>query len=164
MIDSSSIASAAASLVGACGRLSKYIYQFLKKVEYEDTAIRVLQIEIDSLAGVLGSISMRFSDSSMTSSALQSFTGYEEEYWGNVKRSMSDCEVTLRALEQILRSIKQGALPITRRTAIQTKLEQKWSEITLLKQQITAYHKTMELSLQLITVYVFLFSEVIFTC
>lgn len=156
MIDPTSVASAAAVLVGACGRVSRYIYNFLNKVEHEDTALRVLKIEIDSLSGVLGSISVKFSDTSTASTALQSFTGYEEEYWGNVKRSMNDCETTLRTLEQLLRSVKQGGIGLARRATIQVRLEQRWEEIGLLKQHIAAYHKTMDMSLQLITVYVFL--------
>ena len=154
MIDATSVASAAAVLVGACSRLSRYIYNFLNKIEHEETAVRVLKIEIDSLSGVLGSISVKFSDPSTASTVLQSFTGYEDELWGSVKRSMTDCEVTLRTLEQVLRSVKQGGIGLARRATIQTRLEQRWEEIGVLKQHVTSYHKAMELALQLITVYV----------
>lgn len=153
MIDPLSIASTSAALVETCGKVSYYIYSFLKKEKHVDTSIRVLKIEIDTLAGVLGSISVKFSDSSTATIALQSFTGYEEEYWRNVKRSMSDCEVTLRTLEEILQFIKQGGSRLKIRTTIQNRLEQKLAEIGLLKQQIAVFHKTMDISLQLITVY-----------
>lgn len=161
MIDPTSIASASAALVETCGKVSQYIYIFLNKVNHVDTAIRVLKIEIDSLAGVLGSISVKFSDPSTAAIALQSITGYEEEYWRNVKRSMGDCEVTLRTLEQVLQSVKQGESRFKRRATIQSRLEQKSAEIGLLKQQIAVFYKTMELSLQLITVYFPRFMELI---
>lgn len=154
MIDPISIASTSAALVETCGKVSYYIYSFLNKEKHVDTSIRVLKIEIDTLAGVLGSISVKFSDSSTAAIALQSVTGYEEEYWRNVKRSMSDCDVTLRTLEELLQSIKQSGSRFKRRATIQTRLEQKSGEIALLKQQIAAFHKTVDLSLQLITVYI----------
>ena len=153
MIDPTSIASASAALVGACGKISQYIYTFLNKMNPVDTVIPVLKIEIDALAGVLGSISVKFSDTSTATTALQSLTGYEEEYWRHVKRSMTDCGMTLRTLEEVLRSIKQADRPFMRRTTVQMRLEQKSIEVELLKQQISFYHKTMELSLHLITVY-----------
>jgi hypothetical protein len=153
MIDPISIASASAALVGACGKISQYISVLLNKVESVDTGLRVLKIEIDALGGVLGNISVKFSDPSTASTTLQPLTGYEEEYWRHVKRSMDDCGVTLRTLEDVLRSIKQSERPFMRRATIQNRLQQKSGEIEVLKQQISAYHKTMELSLHLITVY-----------
>jgi hypothetical protein len=152
MIDPTSIATASAAAVGACRRVSQHISNFLDKVENGDITLRVFKIEIDSLAGVFGSISVKFSDPLTTTTILQPFIGCEEEYWRNVERSMSDCEVTLQMLENVLRKINQGGLRPPRRGSVGSKLEQKRGEIGLLKQQITTYHKTMELSLELIRV------------
>lgn len=152
MINPTSIATASAAALRACKHVSQSISTFLGKVENEDITLRVFKIEIDSLAGVFGSISVKFSDSATTTAILQSLVGCEEEHWRNVNRSMSDCEVTLQMLENVLRSVNHGGLRLVRRGSIESKLEQKRGEIGLLKQQITTYHKTMELSLELIRV------------
>jgi hypothetical protein len=153
MIDPTSIVSVSAALVVTCGKLSHYISTVLNKVDDVDTTLLVLKIEIDSLSAALGSVSVRFSDPSTAATVLQSLTGYEEEYWGYVRRSMNDCGLTLGALVDVFQSIKQSERRIIRSATTQTKLERKSGEIALLKQQITAYHKAMRLSLQLITMY-----------
>jgi hypothetical protein len=169
MIDPTSIASLSASLVVACGKISQHISTCLNKVDDVDTTLLVLKVEIDSLAAALGSISVKFNDSTTAAVVLQSLTGYEEEFWGNVKRSLNDCGVTLGTLEQVclsinqgqreqvFQSIKQGERRFIRSATIQTRLERKSVEITMLKQHITAYHKAMGLTLQLISVYCPLF-------
>jgi len=164
MIDPISIASISAALVVACGKISQHISTCLNKADDVDTTLLVLKVEVDALAAALGSISVKFNDSSTAATVLQSLTGYEEEFWGNVKRSMNDCGVTLGVLEQVcqsinqgqreqvFQSIKQGERRFIRGATIQTRLERKSVEITLLKQHITAYHKAMGLTLQLIAV------------
>jgi hypothetical protein len=153
-MDPLSIAATSATLVGVCVRLSGYIYIVINKVQNVDTSVRVLGIEIDLLSQVLGSISSSFSDSSLAAGALESQTGHEGQHWRNVKRSMEDCQETLGSLERILESVKQGERRFLQRPRMLIEFERKSGEIALLKQQITAYRQTMQLSLQLITVYV----------
>jgi hypothetical protein len=153
MIDPTSLASESAVLVVSCGKLSQCISTLLSKVEDVDTTLLVLKVEIDSLAAALGSISVKFSSASTASTALHSVTGFEEEFWGIVKRSTNDCGVTLGALERLLQTIMQGERRFLRRTKIPGELERKSTEIALLKHHITAYHKTMGLCVALIGVY-----------
>jgi hypothetical protein len=155
MIDPASIASAAAAGVGACKRVSQYIGKFLDKDQNGNITLRVIKIEIDSLAAVFATISVKFSDSATTDSILQSLVGCEEEVWRNVARSMNDCKVALQTLETVLQSVNHGGLRTALRTnnnKSESKIEQKREEIGSLKQQITLYHKTMELSKELIRV------------
>lgn len=152
MIDPASIASAAAAAVGASKRVSHYISKFLDKDQNGNITLRVIKIEIDSLAAVFATISVKFSDSATTDSILQSLVGCEEEVWRNVKRSMNDCEVALQTLETVLQSVNHGGLRTALRGSAESKIEQKREEIGSLKQQITLYHKTMELSRELIRV------------
>jgi hypothetical protein len=153
MIDPTSIASAAAAAVGACKRVSQYISKFFKdKDENGNITLRVIKIEIDSLAAVFATISVKFSDSATTDSILQALVGCEEEVWRNVKRSMNDCEGALQTLETLLQSVNHGGLRTALRGSAESKIEQKREEIGSLKQQITLYHKTMELSRELIRV------------
>lgn len=157
MIDSTSLASESAVLVVSCGKISQCISTLLSKVEEVDTTLLVLKVEIESLAAVLGPISVNFSSAltaSTASTALHPVTGFEEEFWGNVKRSMNDCGVTLGILERLLQTIKQGGeRRFLRRTKISDELERKSTEIALLKNHITTFHKTMGLCVHLISMY-----------
>jgi len=153
MIEPAAIATASAAAVAACQRASRHIADSLDRVESGDINLPVFKIEIDSLGGIFGSISVKFSDSAITTAIQQSLVGCEEEYWRNVKRSMNDCEATLERVEDVLRSIYQGGVRPVRHGTLQAKSEQRRREIGLLKQHISMYRKTMELSLELIRVY-----------
>jgi len=153
-MDPISLATASVHLVSACGRLSAYIYTFIKKVQTVDTAVRVLDIEINSLSQVLGSIATSFSDSLVSSVALEAQTGHEGQYWQTVKRSMDDCKDTLARLEQILEKVgKSESGNFFRRSSKHVNLSMNLRDIDLLKQQVTAYRQTMQLALQMISVY-----------
>jgi hypothetical protein len=152
-MDPISIATASVHLVGACGRLSGYIYTFIKKTQTVDTAVRVLDIEINSLSQVLGSLATSFSDPLVASVALEAQTGHKGQYWQTVKKSMDDCKGTLASLERILEKVvKSEAGNLFRRSNKQIKLSMNILEIDLLKQQVAAYRQTMQLALQMITV------------
>lgn len=147
-----SITTAVVTLVGACSKLTTLL-GVINKSKTVDTSIKSLGIEINSLAQVLGNIGVSFGDSAIAAATLESRTGHEVQHWRNVKRSMDDCESTLKMLEPILKSVKQGEnwiFPALRR---QMKLEERAGEIALLKQQIASYRQAMQLSFQLITVY-----------
>jgi hypothetical protein len=152
MIDPSSIVSTSTPLVVACGKISQYISSLLNKVHDVDPTYLLLRIELDSLGAALGFIGLKFSQASTAESALQSLTGYEVEYWGNVKRSMNDLRETLETLEQVMLGVKRSERRFMKGSTLETRLERTQVDISYFKQQITGYHKTMDLSLQLITV------------
>lgn len=152
-MDPFSIATASAGLVGTCVKLSGYVYTFINKTQNVDTAVRVLGIEIDSLSQVLGAISTSFSDPSLANDALKSQTGHEAQHWQNVRRSMDDCKETLVKLERILEKVSKAGSGFLGRSKTTIKLDMNSTEILLLKQQIGAYRQTMQLSLQMISVY-----------
>jgi hypothetical protein len=118
-----------------------------------DTAITTLGVEVNSLSQVLSSIHDSFSDSSLANAALSSQTGHEAQHWRNVERSMDDCKGTLENLVRVLEDVKRGSGGFLARARSQISLKMSSAEITSLKQQIAAYRQTMQLSLQLITVY-----------
>jgi hypothetical protein len=80
-MDPISIATTAASLAGACVQ----IYSYIKTIQGVDTDIHVLGVEVDQLSQVLDSISDSFKDPIVANSTLEAQTGYEGEYWRNVK-------------------------------------------------------------------------------
>jgi hypothetical protein len=118
-----------------------------------DTAITTLGVEVNSLSQVLSSIHDSFSDSSLANAALSSQTGHEAQHWRNVQRSMDDCKDTLENLVRVLENVRRGSGGFLARAKSQISFKMSSAEITSLKQQIAAYRQTMQLSLQLITVY-----------
>jgi len=152
-MDPFSIVTTSATLVDRCAKLTEYLYKYVKKIQNVDTAVQVLQLEITTLQRVLGSIGTSFSDPAMAQVALETLTGHEAQHWENVKRSMEDCEVTLTDLDKILENVTNVGDGFFRRAKTQVKLDMKSTKMTLLKQQVTAYRQTMQLSLQMLTVY-----------
>ena len=154
-MDPFTIATTAASIVGICAKLSNTIFIYIQNTLVVDTAVDALRIEIDSLAHVLDTLGSSFKDASLAERALELQTGYEGEHWRHVKRSMDDCKVTLDNLQRILDRVnKVEVRGIMRRPIKKFKLDINSGDIELLKQHIAAYRRTMQLSLQLITVYV----------
>jgi hypothetical protein len=117
--------------------------------------IRVLGVEVDALSKALDTISESFKDPSLAELAIESQTGYDAQHWQNVRRSLGDCKATLASLETVVEKLKTTGGGLLRRSiGSRLKLDINSGAIALLKQQITAYRRTMQLSLQLITVYV----------
>lgn len=150
MIEPISIAAASGTLISSCRTLLNYI----NRVSSVDSVINVLALEIDSLSRVLLSIHTSFSDPSLTSIAAQ--TGHEGTHWKNVSRLLKYCTRTLEILTDILEGVQVQKGGFLRRPRALYKLEDKAGEITSLRQQITNYCQTMLLSLQVLSLYVFI--------
>jgi len=147
-MDPLSIASTSFGLAKTCVK----IYQYVSSIQNVDVDIRVLCVEIDQLSMVLDSISSSFTNSSGAGSdSFKSLTGHEAQYWQNVKRSLDDCQETLGILEGILG--KTTTRGFWERAKKRIQLDTHSGEITLLKQQISAYRRAMQLSLQLIAMH-----------
>lgn len=153
MLDPLSIAATSAALVGTCGRLVGFVYQFAQKVTTVDTALGMLSIELEELRRVLAAVHTTFSNPELARAAFEPQTGHEGQHWANVKRSMSDCETCLCTLERLLEKVSKEDSGLVGRGKKILKMSWKDEYISLHKQQISAYRHTMELSLQLITVY-----------
>jgi hypothetical protein len=151
-MDPLSIVVASEGLVGTCGKLSGYI-TWLNKT-HVDTTIGVLRVEIDSLSHVFASISANFGNRSLA--MLTSQSKLEERHWGNVRQSMNDCKETLEKLHGLLQPVvklKRGGVFFQKSVKV-IELDLNPNEIAIFQQQIMAYRKTMEISLQLMTLYV----------
>jgi len=153
-MDPVSIIESTASLAETCVK----IYTYVKSIQAVDVNIRVLTVEIDHLSMVLDSITDGFKVSKGPNPLdweLGSLTGHEARYWENVK-TLDDCKQTLATLEGILKKIKpkEHGLKFFKQATSRIQLDIiKSEEIALLKQQIAAYRRAMQLSLQLITMY-----------
>ena len=92
-------------------------------------------------------------DPLLANTAFKSQTGHEVQHWGNVKRSLQDCQEVLESLEKILENVQKTDSGFLRRPRNIVKMSS--GQLTQLHQQVASYTRTMQLSLQLITVYVF---------
>jgi len=146
--------STSAALAVTCIRLSGYIYTVVDKIRMVDNAVRVLGVEIESLAHVLRSISTSFGDQLLAKAVLSAQTGHELQHWENVRRSMGDCKETLERLERVFEKLNKGdSLSgfLWRPSKKMIKFNMKTETIALLKQEIECYRQTMQLSFQLIS-------------
>jgi hypothetical protein len=148
MVDPISIAITARHLVEACTK----IYMIINQTRHVDSSIGVLGVEINSLCEVLNAMHESFNDPSLATIDMQ--TGHEAQHWRNVKRSLQDCRSTLKSLSDILDGLKQSGGNFLQRPRKQINLQFKLREIGILKEQVTSYRQTMQLSMQLLTVYV----------
>jgi hypothetical protein len=149
-MDPLSIVVASESLVGICGKLSGYI-TWLNKTQV-NTTIGILRVEIDSLSHVFASISTNFGKRSLAS--LAPHTKLEERHWKNVRQSMNDCKETLEKLHELLQPVvkeKRGGL--FKKSVKVIELDVNPNDIALFQQEVMAYRKTMEISLQVMTLY-----------
>ena len=153
MLEPLSIVATSAALVGSCGRLVGFIYQFARKATAIDSALGMLGIELEELRRVLAAVNTTFSNPELAKAAFEPQTGHEGQHWANVRRSMSDCERCLNSLERLLEKMSKEDSGIVGRGRKILKMSWNEEHISLHKQQISAYRHTMELSLQLITVY-----------
>lgn len=98
MIDPISIVAASTNLISFCAKLSDYI----NHIQNVHTTVEVLNIEINSLAQVLISISTNFSDPSLAQTTLEKQIDHEGKHWHNLRYSMDDCKRTLDNLTRTL--------------------------------------------------------------
>jgi len=154
MIEPISLIATSAALVGTCGKLAGYVYQFARKASAVDTAVGMLGIELDELRRVLGAINTTFNNPELARAAFEPQTGHESQHWENVRRSMSDCQRCLGSLERLFEKMNKEESSFLGLGKKVLKMSWKEEHISLHKQQISAYRQTMEVSLQLITVYI----------
>jgi hypothetical protein len=148
MFEPISIAITATQLVETCTK----IYTIVNQTRHVDASIGVLGVEINSLCEVLNAMHESFNDPALATIDMQ--TGHEAQHWRNVKRSLQDCTGTLKCLGEILDALKRSGGRFLQRPRKQINLQLKLREIGVLKQQVTSYRQTMQLSMQLLTAYV----------
>ena len=152
-MDPLSIVVLSGTLAKLCLETAGHITIFVNKVKNVDANLRLLGVEIDSLAQVLESVKERFGDRSLTSGISNSQTGYEGQHWRNVRRSLGDCEDTLTRLDRVLGSVRRGGRSFLGLPGTAVKLELSSHQIVMIKRELSAHRQNMQLSLQLVTVY-----------
>lgn len=152
-MDPISIGTAAAGLVGICVKLSGQLFTFVRRVRMVDESIKTLQFEIESLSSALSSIKLSFDDPLLAEAIVNTQARHERRHWQNVRQSLDHCLNTLTRLETILDDVEscEGQFLVGARRRV--RMDMRSAEMVLLKEQIASCRRTLQLSLQLITVY-----------
>jgi hypothetical protein len=155
MMDPFSMAAAAFSLVAACGKVSEQIVKYVNACQTVDENIKILRMEICMLSEVLYTLHSKLRERRLARAAFDSQTGHERQHWESVKQLMDDCSETLLSLERILDGVSKSKTftGLFKKSAIKFKLDIRQSDIESHQHAIAAYRQTLQLSLQLITVY-----------
>jgi hypothetical protein len=148
------IIASSASLVSLCAKVSFSLNGFVVAADNVDSTVQSYRNEVEALSRVLASINTSLSDPLVQSAVRAGRTGHAGGHagghWRDVKRSMIDCEGTLKDFDQILDRITRGDRRFLGLSRRQIRLDWNSREITSLKQQIQSYRDTMQVSLQMI--------------
>ena len=147
-MDGLSIVVASVGLVSVCGKISGHISWLTNKIQTADKGLGTLSSEIDALSEVLEAIGGCFCDPSTARLAIAARTGHEEQHWRDVKQAMGECK---RMLEELHRGLQpsQNSLRGGRRAIIGVTSE----ELSQYHHQIMAYRRTMQMSQDLVEMY-----------
>src|SRR5271154_412732 len=153
-MDPISIGTAAAGLVRICVKLSGQLFTLVRRVRTVDESIKTLQFERESLSSALSSIKLSFDDPLLAEAIVNTQARHERRHWQNVRQSLDHCLNTLTKLERILDDVEscEGQFLVSARRRV--RMDMRSAEMVLLKEQIASCRRTLQLSLQLITVYV----------
>jgi hypothetical protein len=128
------------------------IYEFFKSTKAVDSTLSSLATQIGSLSSVLQTIS----ETAKIAAAISPHASGPLEltqYWENVMQTMDDCTQTLKTLEEILTEVRGEKGQILERTRSQILWQLRGKGIDFCKNQIEGYCQTMQLSLQLLSLY-----------
>jgi hypothetical protein len=149
------IATVAGRLVQLCEEVSGYISTYVQNPRTIDSNVEGLGLEIRLLSRVLVALQQTFESNAIDVATLEAGTGHEAAHWKNVRKSLYDCQTTLRSLEEIWEKINktETRIPGLFRAKKVVTLIMSDEKITIYKGQIAAIRQTISLSLQLLTVY-----------
>jgi hypothetical protein len=143
-------------LHSACKNVSGNISTLLKQVKEEDVPLGELRIQIDGLSQIFHALGATF----RKGTAHKNFgltTTIEAHHWVNITCSMRDCVHSLETVGKTLQgfgNIKRAkSLSNLRKSLKKIERSLETGNIELLKHQITAYRRTMEISLQFLMMY-----------
>jgi hypothetical protein len=148
----SRLATSSTLLVIACTKVLGCMSMFGDKSQSLDTAVRVLEFELNSLSHVSRSLSeSRYPPYS--TKVFSSHSGRERYYWQTVKEAIDECTGTLTHLAQIFDKAveKCGAGSSWLWGSKRPKLSLSSSDLDCFKQQVEAYRQTMQLAIHMIT-------------
>lgn len=151
MAEPFSIAAGALGLGQQCASVIGRIYNFITSADVIDETLSDLVVHIRSLSAVFQTIGETLQISELINPHTPSHL--ENQYWQNVLQTMEDCTGTLDRLDRILAEVRGEVGQGASRRRSQIKFELRERGIDFCRRQIDGYCQTMQLSLQLLSLY-----------
>jgi hypothetical protein len=133
-----------------CMQTATNIYALFSKANAVDGTLSELVNHVDSLAGVLKSIAETYSSSE------DHWKGrpFVQHHWENVQKSMGHCKRTMDTLDTLVKSITIEPAPLGWRLRLSNGRQNAKAKIIAYKDVIEAFCRSMQISLQLIDLYI----------
>ena len=155
-MDVATIVEISAALVGTCKNVSGQITRISDNVKNDDTTLGELRLQIDALSQIFHAVSATFRKTT-SREKFGPTTTIEAHHWVNVTESMRDCMHSMGIVGKTLEGLgnvkRTKSLSNLRKSLKKIERSLDSGNIELLKHQITAYRRTMEISLQLLMLY-----------
>jgi hypothetical protein len=151
MVEPFSLVTTALSLGQQCATLVGRIHGFIRSAHIIDTTLNDLARQIGSLSAIFQTIGETFKICESFSPHMSS--PLESEYWKHVLNTMEDCTRTLQQLDTILAEVRGPEDRRFGRTFTQLRYELREKGIDFCRRQIDGYCQTMNISLQLLSLY-----------
>lgn len=143
------------TLIGTSSQVIKICFDittYFRKISNVDATIAVLLKEINDLSAVLSNIDQSVRDFGNARVAVPN----GERHWEDLVLALSDCQETLETLFGFIKRHKTVTLRgFLGRAMDQVTLDWNSDDINLLQRQIASCRQTLEISLQMIVVYLF---------
>jgi hypothetical protein len=150
-MDPVSVIRSTKELVDLCFKVS----DFIENTKNVDLTFRFLESDVHGLQKVLNLVNETVENQGSSTSAIRLLeTKYEREYWRLVHRSMEDCKETLESLGKTLDTAKKENGQFLRRERMQWHLNLRSGKIGEFRQRIMGFTNTLQITLQLIMMYI----------
>jgi hypothetical protein len=144
------IISSCITLGQVCMQTATNIYHLFRKAKAVDDTLSVLVDHIDSLAGVLKSIAKTYSLSADHGNGHPVL----QHHWENVQQSMAHCNRTMDTLDTLVKQITIERTQSGCRLRLSNGSQNAKAKIMAYKDVIVTFCRSMQISLQLIDLYV----------
>jgi hypothetical protein len=134
------------NLLAQGAKTSEVVHNLVQSTHGND-AIQLLGVEIDSLTQVTNSLRESYPDT-------PTWSPHENQHWHGVQQLLQNCTQTLNNVDTLLENAhKNGWHIFQTHSKLQAYLGKHNDDIRLFQQQITASRQTLQISIQLITMY-----------
>jgi Fungal N-terminal domain of STAND proteins len=150
-MDPLSISVAAGTVAISCGRISYSLINFADDVKNVDVTVASFRTEVSSLEEILFTIDTSLKSYPATAADTNA------PLWSSIKRSLDDCDATVKRLDSELDKIKQKSTQSTWKKSYTTvRLNMYADNIKTLRSQIHTHIGALQMSFSCISVYVLL--------
>lgn len=153
-MDPLSIVVASTTLTKLCPQVILSLKVWIGEVSTIDDIVSAFCGEIRCLENTLEALQAKLNEPSMREAVRAVDVTAGGRLWTQVERSMSDCVTTLESLDNILKGLSRPEGNLFRRSVKQFRLSLESGKIATLRQRIVFFTTTLDLPVQMISLYV----------